>query len=353
MSTIGPSRAIHKDLFCRPWTAKLCSLLTRGARVAIVGSRKASEPGLRRTQKPARLLVQRGVVVVSGLAEGIDTEAHVATIESGARTIAVLGTPLGRTFPSQNRALQERIPREHLAVSQFAPGSTWDKRSFPIRNRTMALLSDVTVIVEAYESSGTIHQGWEALRLGRPLFILESQHQAARGSPRRNGTARKSSPRRTATCSSRAARRKPCRMSRSFLLTSLPQLERANNVAKSAASRTQDRPSAEAHYDALLVRLDHEAAVSMTVIDDVITRGAASPSSPPDRRRGASGAGSTTGDHPACNLQNLTSSRSERPFHRPGKGTGRRQGDSGARGDKTDAVSRVWVALRPPSRTEP
>lgn len=172
---LGPLGEVEQR-FAPEWLYTLGdpSLLTRGARVAIVGSRKATEPGLRRTQKLAKLLVQRGVVVVSGLAEGIDTAAHVTAIETGGRTIAVLGTPLERAFPAQNRPLQERIAREHLAVSQFAPGSTWDKRSFPIRNRTMALLSDVTVIVEAGESSGTIHQGWEALRLGRPLFILES-----------------------------------------------------------------------------------------------------------------------------------------------------------------------------------
>ncbi len=64
--------------------------------------------------------------------------------------------------------------RDHLAVSQFAPGSAGGKKCFPMRNRTMALLSDATVIVEAGDGSGTLHQGWEALRLGRPLFLLDS-----------------------------------------------------------------------------------------------------------------------------------------------------------------------------------
>ncbi|MEM8712041.1 MAG: DNA-processing protein DprA, partial [Planctomycetota bacterium] len=64
--------------------------------------------------------------------------------------------------------------REHLALSQFAPGSVTNRASFPARNRTMALISDATVIVEAGEKSGTMHQGWEAIRLGRALFILES-----------------------------------------------------------------------------------------------------------------------------------------------------------------------------------
>jgi len=63
---------------------------------------------------------------------------------------------------------------EHLAISQFPSGHPMQKKNFPIRNRTMALLSHATVIVEAGEGSGTLHQGWEALRLGRPLFIMES-----------------------------------------------------------------------------------------------------------------------------------------------------------------------------------
>ena len=150
------------------------SLLKQGARVSVVGSREASPEGLKRASKLAKLLASNGSVVVSGLAEGIDTAAHTTAIDCGGRTIAVLGTPLEKCFPAKNRALQERIMREHLAVSQFAPESSAGKKAFPMRNRTMALLSDATVIVEAGEASGTIHQGWEALRLGRTLCIMES-----------------------------------------------------------------------------------------------------------------------------------------------------------------------------------
>jgi DNA processing protein len=99
----------------------------------------------------------------------------VSAIAAGGRTIAVLGTPLADAYPAKNRALQQRIMREHLAVSQFAPGVPTRPANFPIRNRTMALLSDATIIVEASEKSGSLHQGWEALRLGRPLFVLRSQ----------------------------------------------------------------------------------------------------------------------------------------------------------------------------------
>lgn len=150
------------------------SLVRAGRRVSVVGSREASQDGLARAARLARMLAERGVVVVSGLAEGVDTVAHTAAIEAGGRTIAVLGTPLDKVYPARNRALQERIMREHLVVSQFAPASAGGRHCFPMRNRTMALLSDATVIVEAGEGSGTIHQGWEALRLGRPLFLLES-----------------------------------------------------------------------------------------------------------------------------------------------------------------------------------
>jgi DNA processing protein len=114
------------------------------------------------------------MVVVSGLAAGIDRAAHEAAIEAGGRTIAVIGTPLDEIYPKANAGLQARIAREHLLVSQFAPGYPVTPKNFPIRNRTMALLADATVIVEAGEKSGTVGQGWEALRLGRRLFLLES-----------------------------------------------------------------------------------------------------------------------------------------------------------------------------------
>lgn len=86
----------------------------------------------------------------------------------------MLGTPLDEVTPRSNARLQDRIIREHVAVSQFAPGSIVQKWNFAARNRTMALLSPATVIVEAGEGSGTPYQGWEALRLGRPLYFLES-----------------------------------------------------------------------------------------------------------------------------------------------------------------------------------
>jgi DNA processing protein len=150
------------------------SLLRQGPRVSVVGSRRVSEDGLKRTRSLVRALVQRQMIVVSGLAEGVDTAAHETALAEGGRTIAVIGTPLDDCFPVRNRSLQERIVREGLVVSQFPLGAPIEKKNFPIRNRTMALLTDATVIVEAGESSGTLHQGWEALRLGRLLFLMQS-----------------------------------------------------------------------------------------------------------------------------------------------------------------------------------
>jgi DNA processing protein len=149
-------------------------LLERGPLVSIVGSRKASEAGLRRAESIARAMAERGIIVVSGLAEGIDRAAHEGAIIAGGSTIAVLGTALDEVFPKENADLQEQIGREHLLVSQFPSGQPTLRKNFPIRNRTMALLTDATVIVEAGEKSGTRHQGWECLRLGRILFLLES-----------------------------------------------------------------------------------------------------------------------------------------------------------------------------------
>lgn len=150
------------------------SLLNAAPRIAIVGSRAATAAGVKRAAKLTRLLVERGAVIVSGMAEGIDTVAHQNALNENGRTIAVLGSPLDAPYPASNRYLFERIVAEGLVVSQFATGSAIQPKNFPIRNRTMALLSHATVIVEAGEKSGTLHQAWEALRLGRPLFLLES-----------------------------------------------------------------------------------------------------------------------------------------------------------------------------------
>ena len=148
--------------------------------VAVVGTRNPSEEGKRRTEKLVRLLVRDGFTIVSGLANGIDTVAHQTAMREHGSTIAVIGTPLGESYPKQNRELQTAIGKDHLLVSQV-PVCRYheqDWRSnrffFPERNITMSALTEATIIVEASDTSGTLTQARAALRQGRKLFILDS-----------------------------------------------------------------------------------------------------------------------------------------------------------------------------------
>lgn len=148
--------------------------------VAVVGARKASQEGLKRARRLSRLLVENDFTVMSGLAQGIDTSAHEAALEVEGRTVAVIGTPLSATYPRFNAQLQAKIAEEQLLISQvpFYLTSKQDFRRnrffFPERNRTMAALSIATVIVEASDTSGSLVQAREALKLKRKLFILNS-----------------------------------------------------------------------------------------------------------------------------------------------------------------------------------
>jgi DNA processing protein len=142
-------------------------------RFGIVGSRKATPKGIELAAEIVSFLVKKAVIIVSGLAEGIDTSAHETAIKLGGMTMAVLGTPLNEYYPAQNAELQRTIMREQWAISQFPLGHRTRPRDFVLRNRTMALLSDASLIVEAGETSGSLHQAWESLRLGRPVFISE------------------------------------------------------------------------------------------------------------------------------------------------------------------------------------
>lgn len=148
--------------------------------VAVIGSRKATDAGIRRAQKLTRFLVAHNVTVMSGLAPGIDTAAHTAALDAGGHTIAVIGTPLHTTYSRENLPLQREIARHQLLISQvpFYLYTRQDYRKnrffFLERNKTMSALSEATVIVEASEMSGSLVQAEAALQQGRKLFILNS-----------------------------------------------------------------------------------------------------------------------------------------------------------------------------------
>ncbi len=154
--------------------------------VAVVGSRKPSQDGLIRAHKIVKLLVEDGFTIVSGLAEGIDTEAHKTAIMSGGRTISVIGTPLNEYYPKQNKELQEFIAKEHLLISQVPfirySEQTYigNKLFFPERNKTMSAITEATIIVEASDTSGTLIQARAALHQKRKLFILQSCFENAK-----------------------------------------------------------------------------------------------------------------------------------------------------------------------------
>lgn len=164
-------RAIHQApplLFARG------TLVQDEPAVSVVGSRKASERGLDIAAAVARELVSRRITVVSGLAHGIDTAAHRATLAAGGRTVAVMGTGINKVYPAENRDLQEEIASCGLALSQFLPDAPPQKHHFPMRNATMSGYGLATVVVEAGEHSGARGQARIAVEHGRPVILTDA-----------------------------------------------------------------------------------------------------------------------------------------------------------------------------------
>jgi DNA processing protein len=163
------------------------SLLSERA-VAVVGSRKASPAALGQASELAVALVEMGLVVISGLAAGVDSAAHHAAIRAGGRTIAVIGTSLDVAYPTSHAALQERIYRDHLLVSPFTRGTVTAPWHFPVRDRVIARLALATVLVQADEKSGTRYVVEECIRQGKVVFarrgLLESLAWLRRASGR-------------------------------------------------------------------------------------------------------------------------------------------------------------------------
>lgn len=142
--------------------------------VSIVGTREVSDAGWKRAYQLARSLSAAGVTVVSGLAKGVDTAALTGVVENGGHAVAVIGTPLDKAYPAENAELQQKIYTQHLLLSPFRNGAPVFKSNFPVRNRIMAAISDATVIIEASDTSGTLHQAAECVKLNRWLFIAKS-----------------------------------------------------------------------------------------------------------------------------------------------------------------------------------
>lgn len=148
--------------------------------VAIVGARSASPYGRDVTRQLARDLAHRRVTVVSGLARGIDAEAHRAALEAGGRTIGVLGSGLDVLYPSEHRRLAQDMTQHGAVISEFALGSQPEAGNFPYRNRVISGLSLGTVVIEATEKSGSLITARCALEQNREVFAVPGHITASR-----------------------------------------------------------------------------------------------------------------------------------------------------------------------------
>ncbi len=149
-------------------------LLASPRRVAVVGKRDPSIAGLSRSLQLATALAQLGITTVSSIDAGIDAAVHERVMSLGGATIAVCATSLDIV---QTSVLGQRVASDGLLVSSFPEGTKPNSANAPRRNRTMALLAQASVIVEAADDGSrrgsiVLHHAWEALRLGRPVFVL-------------------------------------------------------------------------------------------------------------------------------------------------------------------------------------
>jgi DNA processing protein len=149
-------------------------LLGRTA-VAIVGARSCSPYGSEVARSCGRELASAGLVVVSGLARGVDGEAHRGALEAGGITLAVLGCGVDRDYPASHRELAARLCERGLIVSEYGPGVEPAPWRFPARNRIVAGLARATVVVEARERSGALITADFALEQGRDVFAVPGE----------------------------------------------------------------------------------------------------------------------------------------------------------------------------------
>ena len=148
--------------------------------IAMVGTRQSTLYGRQTAERLARQLAASGVTVVSGGARGIDSASHEGALQSGGRTIAVLGTGLDIVYPAENVKLYQRIAEQGAVITQFPFGRKGDKQSFPIRNRIVAGMTQGTVVVEANRASGALITANFAAEYGRTVYAVPGRVDSPR-----------------------------------------------------------------------------------------------------------------------------------------------------------------------------
>ena len=141
--------------------------------VGIVGSRKPTEYGLNAAADIGGELAKNGAIIVSGLADGLDSAGHRAAVKNDCPTIAVMGVPIDRTYPAANAALRQQIEHKGCVISEYPPYSEYvGPNCFLQRNRLIAALSSAVLVVEAREKSGTMSTVAHAERYGKPVYAV-------------------------------------------------------------------------------------------------------------------------------------------------------------------------------------
>lgn len=159
------------DCWDRPPVLFVRGTLPSGPSVAIVGSRQTDPATLDATTRISAAAAEAGLTVVSGLAAGVDTAAHTATLAADGKTVAVMGTGIRRVFPAENTRLAETIAGSGAVVSQFAPDAPRTATTFLRRNCVIAGLAETSVVMDGQERSGSRHQAEQAVRYGRQVVL--------------------------------------------------------------------------------------------------------------------------------------------------------------------------------------
>jgi len=158
--------------------------LNRYASISVVGSRRPTQYGAYSAEFISREVAKDGYIIISGLADGIDSFAHSGALEADMPTVAVLGCGIDTVYPASNTNLASKILKDGMIISEYPPGTPPAKHRFPERNRIIAALSLATVVIEANEGSGSLITSKFAMELGRDVFALPGNIT----SPRSKGT---------------------------------------------------------------------------------------------------------------------------------------------------------------------